>query len=202
MKGGGKTPPPCFKTSTMKVKVINLDKRTGRLETVTDEIHRFGIESFERFSAIEGGYMGFNKSMHYALENESEILLLEDDCVFSGSITDLIAAKSQLPNDWDLLYLGANVKSQQKRYSENLFHLTDAWTSHAILYSDKGARWCFEHFPFEDTMIYDEWLRTVAQQQLRCFIVKPMLAIQADGWSDIWGANTTYGIKNSEIYLK
>jgi len=186
----------------MKVKVINLDKRTDRLETVTEEIRRFGIESFERFSAFDGGYMGFNKSTHFALENEGEILLLEDDCVFDGTLTDLLVAKSQLPDDWDLLYLGANVKSQQTRYSANLYNLKDAWTSHAILYSDKGARWCFDNFPYSEPTIYDEWLRSVAQQQLRCFIVKPMLAIQADGWSDIWGANTTYGIKGSEVYLK
>jgi len=68
----------------MKVKIINLLRRPDRWETVVPEVEKFGITEFERFDAIEGGYMGFNKSVHYALENEGELLLLEDDCVFLG----------------------------------------------------------------------------------------------------------------------
>lgn len=185
----------------MKVKVVNLERRNDRLEAVTNQIRLFGVNDFERFNAFEGGISGFNQSMHFALENEGELLLLEDDCVFEGTIKTLLKAKEQLPDDWDLLYLGANVKSLQVQYSSRLHTLTDAWTSHAILYSSKGADYCFNNFPYLGDTIYDEWLRAHAQKVLKCFVMNPMIAFQSDGWSDIWKANTTYGIKDSQKYL-
>ena len=163
---------------------------------------RFGISDFERFDAIDGGYKGFNMSVHGALKDESELLLLEDDCLFTGTINDLLAAKAQLPNDWDLLYLGANIKAPMNRYSERLNYLTDAWTSHAILYSNKGADWCFKNFDPKGELIYDEWLRAVVQKMLKVFITNPMLALQAPGFSDIWGKDTNYGLKETERYLQ
>jgi GR25 family glycosyltransferase involved in LPS biosynthesis len=185
----------------MKVKIINLDSRPDRWEEVTKEVERFGITEYERFAAHPGGYMGFNKSVHFVLENESEVLILEDDVIFDGKFFDILEAKAKLPDNWDLLYLGANVQNQQNRYCDGIWHLNNAWTSHAILYSDKGARYCYEHFPYEQGMIYDEWLRTVAQKQLNCFIVKPMIAFQRVGFSDIWGTMADYGIKGTEKWL-
>lgn len=186
----------------MKVKIINLDSRPDRWETVQKEVERFGITEYERFSAHPGGFMGFNKSVHYVLENESEVLILEDDCVFNGKFFDVLEAKAKLPDNWDLLYLGANVQTEQRKYTDGIWHLDNAWTSHAILYSTKGAMYCYEHFPYEDGIIYDEWLRTVAQKRLNCFIMNPMIAFQAVGFSDIWGCQADYGIKGSEIHLQ
>lgn len=185
----------------MKTKIINLAKRADRWEAVQLEVQKFGIIDYERFDAIEGGYMGFNRSVHKALEGESELLLLEDDCVFDATMETMFLAKSELPDDWDLMYLGANLKSKVNQYSEHLYTLTDAWTSHAILYSDKGAKWCYENFDPEEGAIYDEWLRTIAQRRLKCFVMFPMIAFQADGWSDIWGANAVYGIQWSSKHF-
>ena len=187
----------------MQIKVINLAHRTDRWEEIQRQLHAFGIQEYERFEAYTGGYMGFNKSMHFALEGEGNILILEDDCVFDGHFCDLETAISELPEDFDMLYLGANVKSRQKNHSAHLYHLTDAWTSHAIYYSAKGRKFCFDNFREGEQTIYDEWVNTVGQQSgLKRFIVKPFLATQADGFSDIWGANTVYGIKGSESNLK
>jgi len=196
----GSNPLPSAINNIMRTKIINLARRTDRWNIVVPEVRKFGIDDFERFDAIDGGsvaYLGFNQSMHFALENEGEVLLLEDDVVFLGTIERLLAAKAELPVDWDLLYFGATLKSPIQRYSDRLYRISDAWTSHAILYSDKGAKYCFENFDPAEGMIYDEWLRTHAQVHLQCFIIYPMLAVQAEGWSDIWGLNTYYGIEAS-----
>lgn len=187
---------------TMKVKVINLAHRTDRLEEMTKQLEMFGIKEYERFDAIPGGYMGFNASMKAALAGDGDLLLLEDDCLFSGTVDDLFAAIKELPEDFDLLYLGANVKSRQQRFSERLYYCNDAWTTHAIYYSAKGRKWCYENFEDGCTTIYDEWLNTIGKDHLKRFVVKPFLAIQSDNYSDIWGANVTYGIKGSEVNLK
>ena len=186
----------------MEVKIINLAHRTDRWEEMTKQLKSFGIEKYERFDAIPGGYMGFNASVKAALKGDGDLLLLEDDCIFDGHFNDLLSAIEQLPEDFDLLYLGANVKSRQQRFSEKLYYCNDAWTTHAIYYSAKGRKWCYEHFENGCTTIYDEWLNTVGKNHLKRFIVKPFLAVQADSFSDIWGANVTYGIKCSEVMLK
>jgi len=185
----------------MQVKVINLAKRTDRLEAVTHEIKQFGIADFERFNAVEGGWLGFNHSTKQALQGDGTLLLLEDDCVFKGTIDDLNICIAELPDDWDLLYLGANLKTVIPVYSQHLYKIHDAWTSHAILYSNKGRSYCANYFDPDGGMIYDEWLRVHAQRILKCFICYPMLAVQADGWSDIWFANTTYGIEDSSKHF-
>lgn len=167
------------------------------------QLDSFGITDYDRFEAVPGGYMGFNQSMKQALQGDGELLLLEDDCIFEGNVFDLIAARAELPDDWDMLYLGANIKSEQVRHSEHLYKCDDAWTTHAILYSVKGRKWCADNFPTGETTIYDEWINTVGKRNgLKRFVIKPFIAIQSDGYSDIWGAMVTYGIKGSEINLK
>ena len=187
----------------MEVKIINLKHRTDRWEEIQRQVRAFGITDYERVEAVPGGYLGFNASVRLALQGDGDMLLLEDDCVFNNHLFDLQEAIKELPADFDLLYLGANVKSRQQRYSERLFKLTDAWATHAIYYSAKGRKWCMENYTDQITTIYDEWLNTVGQDSgLQRYIVKPFLAVQADGYSDIWGANTVYGIKGSEVMLK
>ena len=185
----------------MKVKIINLERRLDRWKSILPQLAAFGITEFERFNAIEGGFRGFNHSVSQALHGEREILILEDDCIFHGNIDDLIRAKEYLPNDWDCLYLGANVRSQRRHHKANIWHCSDAWTSHAILYSDKGAAYVAANFKPETDPIYDEWLRLQSQQNMKCFIIKPYLAIQAPGQSDIWGTHADYGIKATEGML-
>lgn len=185
----------------MKVKVINLERRLDRWKSMLTQLQAFGITEFERFNAIEGGYRGFNHSVSQALQGESEILLLEDDCVFTGNIQQVIEAKAILPDDWDLLYLGANVRSAQQHYKGNVWHCRDAWTTHAILYSAKGASYIAAMFKPETDTIYDEWLRLKSNHTLKAFIIKPYLAVQAPGDSDIWGVHADYGIKGTESQL-
>jgi hypothetical protein len=187
----------------MQTKIINLDFRTDRWETVVPEVNRFGITDIERVDACKGGYMGFNRSVKKALQGDGELMLFEDDVRFinGGTLQMSLEARATLPDDWDLLYLGANIRSAQNRYNDKVYRITDSWTSHAILYSVKGRAWCRDNFDPEKGMIYDEWLRTVVQQQLQCFVMCPMIAVQDDNWSDIWEASAVYGIEWSSKYF-
>ena len=133
--------------------------------------------------------------------SDLEILIIEDDCQFFGKLTDLIEAKAKLPNDWGLLYLGANVLSEQTKYANGIWNLNNGWTSHAILYSTNAARWCFENFNPYAGIVYDEWLRVEAQKKLRCFIVNPFLTIQRPDYSDIQSQYAEYDLKATERML-
>jgi len=159
---------------------LNLAKRKDRRIICEEYFKELGWE-VERIEAYEGN---FNKSHIEAIGKiKGNGLILEDDIKFKNLDT-LEQAIKELPEDWDLFYLGANIRAERlKRYSTNLFHLENAWTTHAIAYSEKGAKWILENF-HEDDVIYDEFLR-INQEKLKCFIISPLIAFQRAGYSDI-----------------
>lgn len=187
------------------VRVINLDKRTDRKELYEQEFKRLGITA-ERFTAFEGNnrHLAFNKSQYYCLKECVEkgyktILILEDDIVFTDCIF-LRDALNEIPEWWDLLYLGANINGTKlERYSDHLFKIKNSFTTHAVGYSLKMAKWIVENFPFykdeyekEGLTIYDEWLRVNVQEKFNCFLTYPMCAEQRISFSDIWNVNADY----------
>jgi GR25 family glycosyltransferase involved in LPS biosynthesis len=188
-----------------KVYIINLDKRTDRLASVKKECERVGL-AFERFKAIEGNnrHLAFNKSQYNVLklaveQGAESVLVLEDDVVFNN-LDHLPQALSELPQDWACVYFGANVNGTKlERYSSHLFKIRNSFTTHAVAYSYKMAKWIVENFPFHTDdyeraglTIYDEWLRVNVQEQFKCFLVHPMVAIQKPDFSDIWNNEADY----------
>jgi GR25 family glycosyltransferase involved in LPS biosynthesis len=177
---------------------INLDKRVDRWEKCLIEFERVGLQ-VERFSAFDGDnhHLAFNKSQHTAIkkmveEGAERFLVLEDDVVFKGysHVTD---ALNELPEDWDALWLGANINGTElERYSDHLFKLRNSFTTHAVGYSRKMAEWIVENFNPDQFPIYDEFLRINVQEQFKCFLVAPMVAWQRPDHSDIWGHHADY----------
>lgn len=185
------------------VKYINLDKRTDRKEQCEAELNRVGLVA-ERFRAYEGDnkHLAFNKSQWNCLnecKGYKSILILEDDVVFKN-LDHLLQALSELPFDWDVIYFGANINGTQlERYSQHLFKIKNSFTTHAVAYSGKMAKYIVENFPYhtneyekEGLMIYDEWLRVNVQEQFKCFLIHPMVAEQRVSYSDIWNNHADY----------
>jgi len=129
-------------------------------------------------------------------------LLLEDDCYFEGTINDLNKAISELPPDWDILYLGGTLYELATKYSEHLCKPVGAHTTHAVLYSRKGAKYCYDNFDPDGFYIYDDWLYRIANTKLNIFIMSPMIAFQSPGYSDIWKNEADYNIKATSKYLE
>jgi hypothetical protein len=198
------------------IRYINLDKRTDRKIECERELERIGINA-ERFSAYEGDnkHLAFNKSQWNCLNECKEarlILVLEDDVVFKN-LDHLPQALGELPADFDLVYFGANINGTQlEKYSEHLFKIRNSFTTHAVAYSSKMAKWIVENFPYhtddyerEGLIIYDEWLRVNVQEQFKCFLVFPMVAEQRPSYSDIWNTHADYTncfIQGNELLSK
>lgn len=124
---------------------------------------------------------------------------MEDDVIFKD-LAPLDAAIAELPENWDVLYLGANItdgvfgikENPPVRYSAHLWRLRRAWTSHAIAYTREAAeRICRVYDPWVNGM-YDEFLSSTMLPKLEAFIVSPMVAWQRPGKSDLWGGNADY----------
>lgn len=185
------------------IRFINLDKRTDRLQECEQEFARVGLVA-ERFEAYEGNnkHLSFNKSQWNCLndcKDAKSVLILEDDVVFKN-VSHLPQALSELPSDWDAIWFGANINGTHlERYSQHLFKIKNSFTTHAVAYSGKMAKWIVENFPYhtddyekEGLTIYDEWLRVNVQEQFKCFLAYPMIAEQRVSYSDIWSTHADY----------
>ena len=183
-------------------KILNLAKNIDRWGNMLLQCEQFGIEP-NRFNCYEGGERGYNRSIFEAITTASgNILILEDDCVFEPNARAIFdRAIKELPEDYDIMYLGGNIRRRCDPYTANLNRVYDVWTTHAVMFSQKCIefiRWNYD--PAKD-IIFDEWLRLNVQPLNHCYIVKPMIAYQADGWSDIRQTQVTYALRESSKYL-
>lgn len=110
-----------------KTYLINLDRREDRLKNFINQVEKYDLGEFERVSAIDGKTLNLDdysknltsgelglvltnlsivreaKSMGY-----KRILIVEDDCIFSDEVLKIDDYIADLPNDWDMLYMGGN----------------------------------------------------------------------------------------------
>jgi len=170
--------------------VINRDDRPERLRDVTEEFRRVGINP-RRFSAIvdKPGWKGCTKS-HLAIfekcKNETVFSVYEDDVVFLPDYYDIAwEAWGQLPEDWDCLYYGVSPREPQIRYSDNLFRVHHAYTTHAILWKNrpKGAV-AFILNNKDKIHKYDVFIAEQVQPQFNCFVTYPLVCTQRQYKSD------------------
>ena len=172
--------------------VINLDRREDRM--VSFNKNKFPFE-VKRFSAIEtsDGTMGCNLSHLSILEQQSEFpfAIIEDDCKMVAPWSDVENAMSQLPDDWDALWLGATLDGKIERYSANLFRLKKGYCTHFVIYNTpKIVNYIIEELPkfiatTKGKPIIDLFYYEYIQRIFNCYITYPMMALQAEGYSDI-----------------
>ena len=188
----------------VKTVIINLRRRTDRWAAIQTELRKLGIADYTRYEALDCAepLRGNAGSQHACLSMGGPILILEDDCVFTQPHSKLAAAIDELPPEWDLLYLGATLREHTPKYSENLCRVTACHASHAILYSQKGAAWCAANFdPAGTYYAYDDWLYSAIREKLMAFVVRPMMAVQSNGWSDAFKMQTNYDIAATSKFM-
>jgi GR25 family glycosyltransferase involved in LPS biosynthesis len=176
---------------------INLDHRTDKWEQVQEEAKKLGVDLI-RFSAFKErrGHDGCRKS-HLSilneLKNEPMFMLTEDDFkIIVDDPIDLVnKAVSQLPADWDMLYLGATLTQPIDRYSENLYRIKRAWATHAIIYNNQNGvvEYILQN---HNTQKFSVFLCDDVQLKFNCYITYPMVATQRAGHSDILRHHVTY----------
>lgn len=160
------------------------------------EFERVGLE-VERFQSIPdiGPHQSFSKSereilCQFWLSEAKTLLHVEDDCIFRD-LSHVDQALSELPEDWDIVYLGANLicwnngEPQPERFSDHLFRVKNAWTTHAIGYNRKCVFEILAKQPALSEAMFDNYLST-RLPELNAFVVAPMVAYQRPHMSSIW----------------
>ena len=175
----------------MIAKVINLDLRRDKWRACEMELGpHFELE---RVSAIRNdwGWLGLWQTFKQIFNQaDGDILIFEDDATYRGWATHLQNAINDLPQGWEMLMLGANIKDQRlDRINNTLARTYGAWTTHAIYYSHSL---CKEMATLDLTVPIDEYFRTVVHPRGNSYVVYPFLSYQRPSESDIEGGYKDY----------
>jgi GR25 family glycosyltransferase involved in LPS biosynthesis len=185
--------------SDMRAYAMNLESRPDRMVDFQKNIFPFEVK---RFNAIktDPGWKGCTESQLtiLALQDEFPFIIFEDDCVLLQPWSIVEKAMEQLPENWDLLYLGATLMQPIEKFSENLFCLKKAYCAHAIIYNSKRVVDYIlnNHVRFfqssSERNTLDVFYFNEIQEKFNCYIVSPLIATQRPGFSDIENMNVDY----------
>lgn len=219
-----------------KIYCINLEDRPDRWSLCVEKFKEHGIENYTRFNGVKVngnlsskklGQIGCSASFYNIIKdardkNYNNILILEDDFNFIASKEDVIKALEkafeEIPKDWDMLYLGGNIINDFhfnpiEKYSENLFKLNSAFTTHSICFSKQSFDKILNAFPPQENWLeslmknYDSIDVFFAQHfhiKNKCFIYKELLCMQEPSFSSIENTfyNYTDQMSNNFNYFK
>jgi hypothetical protein len=187
----------------MRAVVINLDERKDRMERFHKNEFPFDIE---RFSAIKRGkgQDGFTESTRTVLSQITEFptLVCEDDCILLERWMVVQRAMAELPDDYDALWLGATLTQPLERYSDYLFRLKRAYTTHCIIYNSQKMIDYILSLNVPSGVNLDILYFTHVQEKFNCFITNPICATQSDGYSDVSGQEMKFHDYIIESYNK
>lgn len=171
--------------------IINLDRRSDRLEYFTFDYVRFPAIDGMKFTDIGlemrgyyGAYMSFLTLLREIRDKKDEMaLILEDDAGFvDGWDIQLEQCMSELPINWDLLYLGG-WRRRVRPYTFHLDRALEVYCTHALMVRDKFIPKVIEKL--EKKFYKADVLLSELLPDYECYICNPVLAWQRPGYSDI-----------------
>lgn len=192
-----------------KVFCINLDRRPDKWELCVKEFEKAGL-TVERISAVDGNdlvlpagcritapEMGCSMSHVKVLrkmlaEGLEKVLILEDDTEFMDDVNvQFDKCIMKVPMNWDMLYLGGNhVRPLAMLNDNNVGRVTRTYTtSHYGISRNMAIKMIpeIEKFQHQVDVTYTKFHATS-----QCFGLRPPLAWQKPGYSDIQKAHADY----------
>ena len=170
----------------MNTYCINLKNRRNKWVKVQKEAVKLDIKLI-RFDAIFNthGHTGCflsHTTLLSQVKDEGVFMIIEDDIKVLEPLETLDKAIKQLPDDWDMLYLGATPKKKLKRYSDNLFILSGVLCTHAVIYNNQNG--IVDYILDNARGIIDAYYRDNIHDKFNCYITYPIVCCQASGFSD------------------
>lgn len=177
------------------VYVINLDRRTDRMEKLDPQLNKLGIK-YERFSAVDGNALNISPiiagtmSHQYLLSRceNKRVLVLEDDAQFVDDFNEKFDEYMQhLPQDYDIFYLGALLPRHTGKVDDigNKYWFKQVLTTGSHAYSiNPGRVKYFAHKLDGYEWYIDIGLRIFAEGY-KALIAQPNLVTQFPSYSDL-----------------
>jgi len=177
-----------------RVVVINLDRRTDRMERLGAQLDELGIQ-YDRFSAIDGKAEGIapmeaGKLSHLKVIEElngEKALILEDDAHFVDGFQERFDAEmDSLPADWDVFYLGVWLP----KYTGNLIPVNKNWTRQVM--SNGMQAYCVnpakaDYFA-KEVQEYEGYIDVcfrILADRTKAYVLQPNLVTQFPSYSDL-----------------
>jgi hypothetical protein len=167
----------------------------GRVERVT---HYTTVQNFQ------DSYKGYMTDWMKMLKmfQGGPLMFFEDDFEFTDDFDEVFTkAIAELPQSFDMLYLGANLQAPVTRYSDHLVRVNGAWLMHATLLSAKFIDFIIDNYPNSNIRIADEWYRRIAPQR-EFYMTVPMISYQRKDYSDFVGRYVYYDIFSNKYYKR
>jgi len=184
-----------------RIVLINLRSRPDRLIESSLELKRHKIP-FEVVNGIknENGQQGISDTLRGLFRNSLDaghrnLLVFEDDVQMVVEpeeferVMDL--ALIELPYNYDMLYLGANLPNPRRvsEYSAHLLRTIRALALHAVAYSRRGME---EILSLEPRLPIDLQIAEEINTAGGSFVTYPLLCTQKESFSDIEKRPTNY----------
>jgi len=191
---------------------INLDSRPDRWEDFLKEAKKIGIQDrVTRFSGVVppsgDGAVGCKVSTLKIIElakekNLKNFLIFEDDVVFSkDTVKNMVFSIHQLPEDWDMFYLGINLKKQSFKYSPNLVKVEGGRTTHAVAYRNSIYQKILQENSLDVNqkidLEIDKYYELKVHPCKNVYCSYPLVASQREGYSDIQNRKINYSFINN-----
>jgi len=197
-----------------KVYCINLDRRPDRMESFQNQVDKYGLGKFERFSAYDRDNLDLSKyktslnpgaiglilsNLEIILKSRMNqyktIIILEDDCVFNDEIFNIDSYFEKLPTDWDLLYMGGNHNTHMGcqppiQVNDKIIKLHNTFSTHFVGINERM-------FNIIESSLSDltnpiDVIYSKLQKTHNVYSFTPAIALQLDGFSDIQMDNIDY----------
>jgi len=176
-----------------RVVVINVPRRSDRLEQFRLEAQRVGFE-FDIHKAMDGQFLGMNPIVAGRLSHievlrtikpDERVLICEDDAIFRPDFNEALDEyMADLPEDWDIFYLGA-VKNETRPVNKHWVRQVVSTGTQAYCVNPAKVD-LFIHIARE----FEKWIDVAYRlwaNRTNAYIAHPNLVIQSDGFSDLRG---------------
>lgn len=179
--------------SNLTAHVVNLPDRSDKLEAFASQQFPFDIQIKDAIKTTPGWVGCRDTHLELFRKISGVTLIMEDDFLMLESWDFVLKCIQQLPDDWDMLYLGSTLNEPLQKYSENLYRIKKGWTTHGIIYNgDKVPKFVLANQ--KDVLKIDVFLSDVVQEKFNCFITYPMAATQRAGYSDVVNKDVDYKV--------
>lgn len=171
--------------------LVSLPEREDRRTKAMEELSFHQIPFYIWMATKdEDGRRGLVKTMRslltFCVESDfNNVLIFEDDLkIVNPGIGEIFSdCMDELPENYDLLYLGPNLSIEPKKYSAHLLRGTGMYSTHAVMYSRAAIEFILE--VLDENEAYDITLVKKVQPGMQSYCTFPMLVSQHNTYSDI-----------------
>jgi hypothetical protein len=189
-----------------EIVIMGLDSREDRWRRCEEIIEANGIDRVTRYVTEMREPKWEHASRDFLdllrLKRFNDLVFFEDDFELVNGWREVVErAYADLPEKWDMMYLGCNLRRAPLKVTANLYRVRGAWMLHAVIMSQRFIEYILKHYNAKIYPAFDEWCRQIAPER-EFFMTYPMVAYQREGFSDYMGQYTKYDIFNNQYYLK